>query len=96
LIDKNSVEVVELHCPAILVLVQNAQTKEFKQELETFIVENLIHEKSRLIRKTCSYALKTNFLPLNDTTVQEYFVLLGTLEEPQVSLSYSSFLKDEY
>lgn len=84
-IDTTSIEEFELNCSALLVLSQNAQTNEFCEEMQDFLVKHLRHEKSRLVRKTCAYALKTIHLPQNDSCVQEFFVLLAALEEPQVN-----------
>lgn len=84
-INQNSPETLELNCPAFLVLSRSAETKEFRAELEAFLIKNLSHERSRLVRKTTAYALKSDFLPANDTRCQEFFVLLASLEETQVS-----------
>lgn len=84
-INKNSAETLELNCPAFLVLSHLAETKELRDELETFLIENLSHPKSRLVRKTCACALKSDFLFANDSRCHEFFVLLGSLEEHQVS-----------
>lgn len=83
-IDKNQTPILELNCPAILVLANSVEAKELREELEDFVVEHLSYEKSHLVRKTCAYALKTIYFPADDSSVKEFFVLLASLEETQV------------
>jgi hypothetical protein len=87
-IDCESPKALELYCPSLLILTRDAETEEFRNALENFFINLLTYEKSRLVRKTAAFALKTNFLPADNAHVCEYFVMLSSLEEKQVHFIY--------
>ncbi|KAI6236510.1 SpoU-methylase domain-containing protein [Aphelenchoides besseyi] len=82
----NANDSLDLYCSGLLVLARDVADPELRDELRSFFVEHLSDERSKFVRKTCAYVLKTYFYNQDHWVLNEFFVLISTLEETQFHL----------
>ncbi|KAI6200333.1 SpoU-methylase domain-containing protein [Aphelenchoides besseyi] len=82
----NANDSLDVYCSGLMVLARDVADPKLREELRSFFVEHLSDERSKFVRKTCAYVLKTYFYNRDHWVLNEFFVLISTLEETQFHL----------